>query len=170
MTCKTCDIPAWEWHVLHQHWYTFPIALPLRRNPQHRSHCDCCLSHFRTSVSTSASSAKRLAPRLNRFTRQTLPTVNRKHVCMNILCTEFFCPQKRTTERCSFGSWPLNHGRHFYYWNQPPNMRMCVCYLDYHEAGLCCYVVIHIKNLIRLFYLHLWRVYWLLRIWHKDRD
>jgi hypothetical protein len=26
-----------SWHVLHQHWYTCPIALPVRRNPQHRS-------------------------------------------------------------------------------------------------------------------------------------
>jgi hypothetical protein len=24
-------------HILHQHWYTCPIALPVRRNPQHRS-------------------------------------------------------------------------------------------------------------------------------------
>jgi hypothetical protein len=48
-------------HILHQHWYTCPIALPIRRNPQHRSIFDCCLSHFRISVSTS-SSAKRLPP------------------------------------------------------------------------------------------------------------
>jgi hypothetical protein len=24
-------------HILHQHWYTCPVALPVRRNPQHRS-------------------------------------------------------------------------------------------------------------------------------------
>jgi hypothetical protein len=24
-------------HILHQHWYTCPIALPVRRKPQHRS-------------------------------------------------------------------------------------------------------------------------------------
>jgi hypothetical protein len=35
------------------------------------------------------------------LTRQTLPTVNRKHFFMNILCIESFCSQKRTTERCS---------------------------------------------------------------------
>jgi hypothetical protein len=61
----------------------------------------CCLSHFRTSVLTSSSSAKRLPTSWNSFTRQTLPTVNRKHFFMNILCIESFCPQKRTTERCS---------------------------------------------------------------------
>jgi hypothetical protein len=42
-------------------------------------------------------------------------------------------------------------------------MRMRVCYLDYHEAGLCCYLVIHIGNVLRplqLFYFHLWPIYW----------
>jgi hypothetical protein len=39
---------------------------------------------------------------MNRFTRQTLLTVNRKHFFMNILFIESLCPQKkRTTERCS---------------------------------------------------------------------
>jgi hypothetical protein len=43
-------------------------------------------------------------------------------------------------------------------------MRMRVWYLDCHEAGLCCYLVIHIGNLLhllRLFYFHLWPIYWL---------
>jgi hypothetical protein len=43
-------------------------------------------------------------------------------------------------------------------------MRMTVCYLDCHEAGLCCYLVIHIENLLRplqLFYFHLCPIYWL---------
>jgi hypothetical protein len=38
---------------------------------------------------------------VNRFTQQTLPTVNRKRFFMNILCIESFCPQRRTTELCS---------------------------------------------------------------------
>jgi hypothetical protein len=29
-------------------------------------------------------------------------------------------------------------------------MRMPVSYLDCHEAGLCCYLVIHIESLLRL--------------------
>jgi hypothetical protein len=33
-----------------------------------------------------------LPPRWNRFTRQTLPTVNRRHFFMNILCVESVCP------------------------------------------------------------------------------
>jgi hypothetical protein len=43
-------------------------------------------------------------------------------------------------------------------------MGMRVCYLDWHEAGLCCYLVIHIGNTLhplQLFYFHLWPVYWL---------
>jgi hypothetical protein len=36
---------------------------------------------------------------VNRFTRQTLPTVNRKHFFTNILCTESSCPQKKTHNR-----------------------------------------------------------------------
>jgi hypothetical protein len=42
-------------------------------------------------------------------------------------------------------------------------MRMRVCYLDWHEAGLYCYLLIHIKNLLPLlllFYSHLWHIYW----------
>jgi hypothetical protein len=35
------------------------------------------------------------------FMRQTLPTVNREHFFMNIICMESFCPQKSTTECCS---------------------------------------------------------------------
>jgi hypothetical protein len=42
-------------------------------------------------------------------------------------------------------------------------MRMRVCYLDCKEARVCCYLVIHIENLLRplqLFYFHLWLIYW----------
>jgi hypothetical protein len=71
-----------------------------------------------------------------------------------------------------FGSTPFKHGSHFHYWNQPLNMRMRVCYLDCHEAGLCCYLVIHTENLwrpLQLFYSHLWLIYWLSLVytyWH----
>jgi hypothetical protein len=43
-------------------------------------------------------------------------------------------------------------------------MRMLVCCLDYHEAGVCCYLVIHIENLlylVQMFHFHLWPIYWL---------
>jgi hypothetical protein len=32
-------------------------------------------------------------------------------------------------------------------------MRVRVCYIDCHEAGLCCYVLIHIENL-KIYYIH----------------
>jgi uncharacterized membrane protein len=56
----------------------------------------------------------------------------------------------------------LKYGRHFDYQNQPLNMRMRVCYLDCHEAGLCCYIVINLENLLlplQLFYFHLCHIY-----------
>jgi hypothetical protein len=43
-------------------------------------------------------------------------------------------------------------------------MRVRVCYLDCHEGGLCCYLVIHIGNLLhplQLFYFYLCPIYWL---------
>jgi hypothetical protein len=47
-------------------------------------------------------------------------------------------------------------------------MRMLVCYLDYHEAGLYCHLVIHIENLLRplqLFHFHSWPIYGLFVQW-----
>jgi hypothetical protein len=41
-------------------------------------------------------------------------------------------------------------------------MRMRVCYLECHQAWLCCYLVIYIEQLLRslqLFYFHLWPIY-----------
>jgi hypothetical protein len=41
---------------------------------------------------------------------------------------------------------------------------MRTCYVDSHEGGLWCYIVIHTGNLLRrlqLFYFHLWPIYWL---------
>jgi hypothetical protein len=64
-------------------------------------------------------------------------------------------PNKMHKRTLLFGSIYLKHGRHFDYWHQPLNMRMRVRYLDSNEAGLCCYLVIHIQNLLhplQLFY------------------
>jgi hypothetical protein len=90
-----------------------------------------------------------------RFTWQKLPTIKREHV---------LCPTKKCTTECcssvaySSSSFPLD------YWDQPLKMRTHVCYLDCHEAVLCCYLVISIENLLcplQLFYFHFWPVYWL---------
>jgi hypothetical protein len=58
----------------------------------------------------------------------------------------------------------LEHSHHFDYWNKPVNMCKCDCYVDCHDAGLCCYLVVHVENLshpLQLFYFHLWPIYWL---------
>jgi hypothetical protein len=153
-------------HILHQHWYTCPIALPVRRNPQHRSLLTC-LSHFRTLVSTSSSSAELWPPTCEQL--YVTDTFDRKQ---ETFLYEFplhwvLLPTKRHNRTLLFGTTVHKHGRHFDYWNQPLNMRTRVCYLHCHEAGLCCYLVIHIENLLRpllLFYFHLCPVYWLPRI------
>jgi hypothetical protein len=81
---------------------------------------------------------------------------------MNILCIEYFCPQQKHNRTLLFGR-ILKH-----YWNQPLNMRISVCYLDCHVAGLCCYLVIHTENLLQLFYFHLWPIYWLSLVYNKS--
>jgi hypothetical protein len=103
---------------------------------------------------------------VNRFTRQTLPTVNKKHFVMNILCIKFFFLQETHNRTLLFCSMHHKDRHDFGYWNQPLNMRMLVYYLDCHEAGLCCYLVIHTENQLhplQLFYTYfiLWSIYWL---------
>jgi hypothetical protein len=56
-------------------------------------------------------------------------------------------PTKTPNRTLLFGNTLLRHGTQFDYWNQSLNMSMRVCYLDCHEVGLCCYLVIHIENL-----------------------
>jgi hypothetical protein len=137
-----------------KYFWTYPpptlIHLPHRitsaSKPAAYKSFDCCLSHFRTCSAVichfQTYFREFLDPVVNRFTRQTLPTVNRKHLFMNILCIESSCTQKTRKRTLIFGSTFLKRGPHFDYWNQLLNMRMRVCYLDSHEAGLCCYLVI----------------------------
>jgi hypothetical protein len=153
-------------HILHLHWYSCRIALPVRRNPQHRRSLLTVVSATPVPPFQFHHQRNVCHPVVNRFTRQTLPTVNRKHLFMNILCIESFCPPKKKTHNRTllFDSTLLKHGRHFDYWNYPLNIRLRLCYLECHEAGLCCYLVIRIENLLHplhLFYFHLWSIYWL---------
>jgi hypothetical protein len=168
---KTCDVRTWEKlisrYIFHQHWYTCPIAIPMRRNRQHRSFwlLSQSILHLRFIIWDFWKSLwEFLCQVVNRFTRQTLPTVNRKDLFMNNLYTESFCPKNTHNRTLLFGSTLLKHAHRFDCWNQPLNMRMRVCYPDCHEAGLCCYLVIHIETLLRplqLLYFHLWPIYWL---------
>jgi hypothetical protein len=143
---NTRDVRTWKKiisrHILHQHWYTCPIALPVRRNPSVLT----AVSATSTPPSRTLHQRNVCNPDVNRFTRQTLPTANWKHFFMKILITESFCPQN-THNRTLFFVSTFKQGRHFDYWNQPMNMR--VCYLDCHEAGLRCYLVIQ-----KTYYVH----------------
>jgi hypothetical protein len=100
---------------------------------------------------------------VNRFTRQTLPTVKRKYFLWISFALSPFA-HKTHKRTLVFGSIFLKHCRHFASWNQPLNMCMLVCYLDCHESGLCCYLVIHVEHLLlslQLFHFRLWPIYWL---------
>jgi hypothetical protein len=61
---------------------------------------------------------------------------------VNIPSIGSFCPQESTTQRCS---WVVHSSRIVAILNTE-TMHMRVCYLDCHEAGLCCYLVIHIET------------------------
>jgi hypothetical protein len=68
---------------------------------------------------------------------------------------------KRTTERCSsvIRSWST-----VAIFTTETSLSTRACYLDCHESGLCCYLVVHTENLLRplqLFHFHLWPIYWL---------
>jgi hypothetical protein len=171
---KTCNIRTWEklisWHILHQHWHTCPIALPVRRNLQRRS--------LLTFVFTN-STPLRLSNVLERMSWPSCELLYETNTSHREQVTFLYkyplhwvpLPTKTHNRTLLFGI-TLKHGLHFDYWNQPLNMRMRVCYIDCHEAGQCCYLVIHIENLLyplQLFYLHLWLIYWLslvyFRIW-----
>jgi hypothetical protein len=117
---KTCDIRTWRKHVLLDISSTnidtlVPLLLSVSRNPQHRS-----LLTFISATSAPLflpllHQQKFCHPFVNRFTQQTLPTVNRKHFFMNILCIESFCLQKAHNRTLLFGVTLLKHGRHFDY-------------------------------------------------------
>jgi hypothetical protein len=57
------------------------------------------LTHFRSNLFVISETFS--TPVVNRFTRWAASTLNRQHIFINILCIESFCPQNRTTERCS---------------------------------------------------------------------
>jgi hypothetical protein len=109
---------------------------------------------------------KNVLQRISRPRCEPLYATNTSHRKQETFLYEYpfnwvLLPIKRTL---LFGSKLVKHGRHFEYWNQPLNMRMRVCYLDCHEWGLCCYLVIHIETLLhplQLLYFHLWPIYWL---------
>jgi hypothetical protein len=165
---KTCDIrtlkkniyfstypPSTLIHLFHRFTYA---SKPTVQNSSYS-----CLSHFSTSVSTSSSSAKHLPSRCELLYANKTSHRKQETVLYEYPLNWVLSPTKKYNRTLLFGSILLKQGCHFDYWNQPLNMRMHVCYLDFHEAWLCCYLVIYIEKLrpLQLFYFHLWPIYWL---------
>jgi hypothetical protein len=102
------------------------------------------LSHLRFNLFVTIETfATFLDPIGNCFMQQTLPTLNRKHFFMNILCTKSFRTQKRTRERCSA---VVHASSTVAVLTTETNLWTCMLVrcLDCHKAGLCCYLVRHI--------------------------
>jgi hypothetical protein len=128
--------------------YPPPTAIQEHRNLQHRSLLTVVSATSNPPFQPLRHQRNVCHSVVNCFTWQTLPTVKRKYFFINILCIESFCPSKTHNRTLLFDSILLKHRRH----------------LGCHEAGLCCYLVIHIENLLRtlqLFYFYLWPIYWL---------
>jgi hypothetical protein len=151
---RTCGKTFISLHILHQHWYTGLIALPVSPNPQP-------LPHLRFNLFVIGETfATKMEP------LYMTNTSHRKHETFHYgyALHWVLLPTKKAHNRTLlFGSTFLKNGRHFHYRNQPLNMCMRVCYLDCHEVELCCYLVIHIENLLlplKLFHFHLLPIYW----------
>jgi hypothetical protein len=127
-------------HILHHHWYTCPIALPVRQNLQHTSLLTVVssisapsfrpLRHERNLCHVSGPSCEQLYATNTPLRKQEtfLYEYPLHWVILRITKTHNWT--------LLLGNKPLKHGRHFNYWNQALNMRMRVCYLDCHYAGL----------------------------------
>jgi hypothetical protein len=142
ITSKTCDIRTWKKHLFLDisSTNTDTLVPSLYQCVETRN-----IEDFLAVFSTISEPPFQLHhqrnvchPVVKRFKRQTFPA--------NIFLWIFFAlnpltHKKCATERCVI---LLKHGRHFDYRNQPLNMRMRVCYGDFHEAGLCCYLVVRV--------------------------
>jgi hypothetical protein len=143
----TCEKTLIARHILHQYWYTWLIALQVRRNP--RALKSWLLSQPLPHLVGYHLLFSNVIERISRPSCKPLYPTNCSHskpetFLYEYFCIEPFCPQETHNITLLFGSTLLKEGRHFDYWNHPLNTHMRNCYLDCHEAGLCCYLVIHI--------------------------
>jgi hypothetical protein len=118
-------------------------------NPQHRSFLAVVSATFSPGQ---ASSATFECPWEN-FSTEWWNVLHDKRftpLTGNIYCIEFFWPQKNAQQNAVFCSTRLKRLRQFDYWNQALNTSMRICYLNCHETGPCCYLVLHIET----YYIH----------------
>jgi hypothetical protein len=84
--------------------YTCTVALPVRRNPQHRRLLIVVPAPSALPFQPLRQQRNVCHPVVTCFTLRTLPTVNRKHFFMNILCIVSFCPQETHNRTLLFSS------------------------------------------------------------------
>jgi hypothetical protein len=100
-------------HILRQHWYTCPIALSVRQNPQIRN--------LLTVVSATSASPFQLLPssaKLLPLSCEPFYATNSSPRKQETLLYEYllqFCTQKRHNGTLLFSNKILKHGRHFDY-------------------------------------------------------
>jgi hypothetical protein len=148
--CKTCDIRTWKKHLFLDISSICHFTSALK--PHNIKSFNFCLGHFRTSVF-----------HVSWPSCEPLCATNTSHHKQGTFLYEYplhlvLLPTRNAHQNTALiGSTLLKNGCHLDYWNQLLNMRMHVCYLDCYEAVLCCYLVIHIENLLhplQLFYFH----------------
>jgi hypothetical protein len=84
---------------------------------------------------------------------EPLYATNTSHRKLESFLNEYPSPQVRLPTRTHnstllFGRILFKHGRHFDYSNHALNMRMRFCYVDCHQAGLGCYLLIHNRKAV----------------------
>jgi hypothetical protein len=135
----------------YQHWYTCPNALPVHRSSWLLSQPLPHLSFNLFAISETCAFLVYQTDATNTSHRKQETFICEYPLHWVLLFT------KTHNGMLLFGNILLKHGRNFDYLIQPLNMRMRVCYLDCHEAGHFCYLVIRMENILRTLQL----VYWL---------
>jgi hypothetical protein len=130
-----------------------PFTLPVRWNPQHISHLT--VSEPFPQLRGSHLLLSNVLQRISRSRCEPLYMTDTSHRKQETFLYEYplhwvlLSPPQKKNRTLFFGSTPSSKVAIFTSWNQPLIMLMRVCYVDCNEAGLCCYLAIHIGNLFR---------------------
>jgi hypothetical protein len=144
-----------SWHILRQHWYTCPITLLVCRNPQYRS-------LLAVVSATSVPSFQPLCQTFQggNFLTQLWTALHDKHLDHKQETFLYENPlhwvllsthkKKHITEYCFV---VIHSSSTVAILTTETILWSCAyafCYLDCHETGLCCYLLIDIENLLHL--------------------